>query len=72
MDVKLAKVFGSLMSDGAGGIMVVWFLDEDHADHHQKNLDEPNGESCVTIVETYQGSNVWHKAHDNESSEEWL
>jgi len=55
-------VWGSIRNMGDGSAAVTWFTSSEDAEWDQDNQSEGWGESCVTRVQTYVGSNVHEQA----------
>ena len=57
--IEPIKLWGSIYGDGAGAAYTRWFLTEDEAEDHQKNLDEGWGEPCIEEIDSYVGSGTY-------------
>lgn len=63
--MKKTRVWGSFVNGGDGSVSIRWFLKEVHAQRDQDNMDEGWGETCMEMIETYEGSECHKEAVKN-------
>jgi hypothetical protein len=68
--MKKVEIFGALMNGGDGSAYVRWYLSEEKAENAESDQPEGWGESCVFMVETYEGSNIHEEAVADEQEQE--
>lgn len=58
------EVFYVIENDGAGSAYLRWFLTKEGAKCFEENIEEGFGESTITSVETFIGSDIYNKAKE--------